>query len=606
MHRKYDICILGKGLCGLVSSLSFYNAFKHHNNFRIAILSEVNLEQSNDIRNICLTEETKVFFEDINIWHLIEKFTTKIEDVYIIDNQEEEIIHLKSKSDNISNNSDQDSFDDSEYHDILNDSEYQDIDNHEYDDILNDSEYKNANKHEYEYEYEYDDILNNYKHQDKFNNYSNNNNLKSIFLKAKAKISFIEKNNLKYILQFGNKHKFTNKYNNYSNLGSLLLQNITNQNSNLGYMINYAKLYNALLETCNNIKNIKIYNTKYNLIKLNSFYKIQVINYSIDTKDNILNNDDNDFNIFKDNINNNTQNNNTKSDINKNNATQDYNIKSDTSKNNTDVSNNLNNPNNINNVNNINNANNALKDNLIEANLIIVAEGANSKTRAKYLSENLYFQDHQQTALVFNISHANSHNNSAIEHFTSSGTFAVLPASNSKESSIVWCLKNDLHKYYTNNEKILEDIYEKIGLSYGKVQIISQVYKYSIKTQLYAKYYDANLVLIGDSAHIMHPLAGLGFNQGVKDIKSLIYFTHDILFDDEISASQLNEYKKLSIYKKLNEYEKIRKKDNLSVAITLNYIDKIFNSNNLILQKIRKKSYYVFNMIKTYYSRLFI
>jgi 2-octaprenyl-6-methoxyphenol hydroxylase len=224
----------------------------------------------------------------------------------------------------------------------------------------------------------------------------------------------------------------------------------------------------------------------------------------------------------------------------------------------------------------------------IEAELIIVGDGKNSVFRKKYFKNSIN-HDYKQIALVFEIFHENPHDNSALEHFLPNGCFAVLPLLNKNKSSIVWAENTDSVNILKslNHKDLLNHLYERIGSSYGKIEIISTIYNFPLYASFTNKYYYNNIVLIADAAHTIHPLAGQGLNQGIKDIKSLVnLITYNIKLGLEINSSMLAEY------------EKSRKFDNIRMFKITHYLDMVFANNIPILSKSRKILLSLANHIK--------
>jgi 2-octaprenyl-6-methoxyphenol hydroxylase len=214
----------------------------------------------------------------------------------------------------------------------------------------------------------------------------------------------------------------------------------------------------------------------------------------------------------------------------------------------------------------------------IKADLIIATDGKQSLLRKKYFKDFINY-DYKQTALIFNIKHEYPHDQSALEHFLPNGCFAVLPLIDPHESSIVWSENSDCANILTklDNESLVAHLYERAGYSYGKIEITSKIASYPLSASLSDKYYFNNIVLASDAAHTMHPLAGQGLNQGIKDIESLTKLIHNRLR----LGLELDSYM-------LSEYENSRKLDNIKMFRITHYLDMIFSNNIPILSGSRK------------------
>ena len=124
--------------------------------------------------------------------------------------------------------------------------------------------------------------------------------------------------------------------------------------------------------------------------------------------------------------------------------------------------------------------------------------------------------DQQHHSYVGFFKHSLSHKNIAYEFFTHEGPLAVLPSPNynKKTSTFIYSSKEK-----TNKSKIEKLINEKIAESHGKLTFDSSVYKYPIIPHILKN--NKNYIYIGDSLKSIHPVAGQGWNLGVKDIQTL-------------------------------------------------------------------------------------
>lgn len=153
---------------------------------------------------------------------------------------------------------------------------------------------------------------------------------------------------------------------------------------------------------------------------------------------------------------------------------------------------------------------------------VIISEGKSSLIR-KLSGLKACKKDYDQIAIVTNISHEFHHNDVAHEIFTPNGPFAILPLIGGYLSSIVWVEKSDIANklLQLGEERLFQYLKQKFGHSLGKINRVSKVFSYPIKLEYLTKYYTNNLLFIGDSAHSIHPIAGQGFNLGIRDIRDL-------------------------------------------------------------------------------------
>lgn len=217
-------------------------------------------------------------------------------------------------------------------------------------------------------------------------------------------------------------------------------------------------------------------------------------------------------------------------------------------------------------------------DEKITADLIIVCDGRNSKIRKEYFVDS-FNKDYQQSALTFNVEHEKQHENTAVEHFMNRGPFAILPLKSQYQSAIVWTEKTELASIYKEMtaEELLPHLQKRFGNFLGGVKIISPIQSYPLSARITKNYYNNKLVLVADAAHNIHPLAGQGLNQGIKDIESLV----------SIAARNYLvglEFDKLAA----EEYERSRKVDNYAMFLVTDNLNRIFSNRVPVLRGLRK------------------
>lgn len=209
--------------------------------------------------------------------------------------------------------------------------------------------------------------------------------------------------------------------------------------------------------------------------------------------------------------------------------------------------------------------------------IILICDGRQSKYAKKF--EARIDKSYNQCAIVLVAEHELSHENVAVEHFMPKGPFASLPMKNPKYSSIVWTESDEVINIFKNMPKdnLEAHLQEKMGDFLGRVKIISDVQIFPLTAKLAKNYYKDNMVLVGDSAHAIHPLAGQGLNQGIKDIKALT----------EIFAKRLElglDIDELAF----EEYEKSRAFDNFTMFQMTDNLNRLFSNEIFPLGGLRK------------------
>ncbi len=229
-----------------------------------------------------------------------------------------------------------------------------------------------------------------------------------------------------------------------------------------------------------------------------------------------------------------------------------------------------------------------LNDYVYTTKLLIAADGKFSQLR-ELCNIKIFQHDYKQTAIVCKVHHEKPHNNIAQEIFLKNGPFAILPLADPHSSGIVWTetpqtaealLELDLDKLnYFLSEKFTDYLSE--------VKLIGSVTSYPLTLVMARGYYRHRIVLIGDSAHSIHPIAGQGFNLALQDIACL-----SVLY---------TKYKNIGLglgcFQSLNEYQKERMKDNIAMAAITDSLNKLFSNNIPFVKEMRQLGLKLINNI---------
>jgi 2-octaprenyl-6-methoxyphenol hydroxylase len=157
----------------------------------------------------------------------------------------------------------------------------------------------------------------------------------------------------------------------------------------------------------------------------------------------------------------------------------------------------------------------------IAARLVIAADGANSRLRA-LAKIPVVGWDAGQSAIVATIAHELDHEGRAEQHFLPAGPFAILPL-RGRFSSIVW---NERHveanaMLERDDEDLLKQLELRFTLKLGAISFASRPRAFPLRFQFARSFIAPRLALVGDAAHLVHPLAGQGLNLGLRDVAAL-------------------------------------------------------------------------------------
>jgi 2-octaprenyl-6-methoxyphenol hydroxylase len=158
---------------------------------------------------------------------------------------------------------------------------------------------------------------------------------------------------------------------------------------------------------------------------------------------------------------------------------------------------------------------------LLRAHLVIAADGKNSGLRKAAGIEALEI-DYRQMGIVTTIAHELPHGGAAHENFLPAGPFAVLPLPGNR-SSIVWTEEERLAQRLMagNDDNFADALRSRLGQHLGGIRVVGARQAYSLSMIMAKSFIGRRIALVGDAAHVIHPLAGLGFNLGMRDIAAL-------------------------------------------------------------------------------------
>jgi 2-octaprenyl-6-methoxyphenol hydroxylase len=157
----------------------------------------------------------------------------------------------------------------------------------------------------------------------------------------------------------------------------------------------------------------------------------------------------------------------------------------------------------------------------LNAALVIAADGARSPLRAMAGIE-ADVHDYGQTAIIANVTTSKPHANEAFERFTDQGPLAMLPMAGQR-SSLVWTLGKSAAEQAmaAPDEVFLDDLQQAFGFRLGRIEQVGKRQSYPLKLVRARAQTAPRVVLIGNAAHSLHPVAGQGFNLGLRDVAAL-------------------------------------------------------------------------------------
>jgi 2-octaprenyl-6-methoxyphenol hydroxylase len=157
----------------------------------------------------------------------------------------------------------------------------------------------------------------------------------------------------------------------------------------------------------------------------------------------------------------------------------------------------------------------------VRAVLAIAADGQNSPLRQAAEIESISWR-YDQASIVCTVTHEHPHRGIAHEKFLPAGPFAILPMTGNR-SSIVWTERAELVPEIVKlpRAEFTAALARRFGDFLGRLEVEGEIFAHPLALS-HARHYTAQrLALIGDAAHTIHPIAGQGFNLGLRDVAAL-------------------------------------------------------------------------------------
>lgn len=211
------------------------------------------------------------------------------------------------------------------------------------------------------------------------------------------------------------------------------------------------------------------------------------------------------------------------------------------------------------------------------ARLLIGADGRHSRIRQEAGIDTVGW-DYRQCGLVLTIEHAYPHHGVAEERFLPPGPFATLPLPGNR-STLVWTESPERARELMSlpHADIGRELAARLNPRLGALISWSPLQSWPLMLLLAKQFTAPRLALVGDAAHVVHPLAGLGFNLGIKDSAALAEVVTDAArAGSDIGAPDV-----------LERYAQWRRADTLSVIAATEVLNRLFSNDNSGLKLLR-------------------
>ena len=214
---------------------------------------------------------------------------------------------------------------------------------------------------------------------------------------------------------------------------------------------------------------------------------------------------------------------------------------------------------------------------VIEGALLVAADGARSKLRER-AGIVTHGWDYNQSGIVVTVGHERDHEGRAEEHFMPAGPFASLPLTG-KRSSLVWTESRAeaARIVALGDDDFHRELEQRFGLHLGEIKALDKPRAFPLSYFVARSFIGERLALIGDAAHVIHPIAGQGLNLGLKDVAALA----EVIVDAArlgIDVGQADV---------LERYQRWRRFDTMAMGLATNSLNFLFSNKSTLLRSLR-------------------
>jgi len=207
----------------------------------------------------------------------------------------------------------------------------------------------------------------------------------------------------------------------------------------------------------------------------------------------------------------------------------------------------------------------------------VAADGARSKLRER-AGIVTHGWDYNQSGIVVTVGHERDHEGRAEEHFMPAGPFASLPLTG-KRSSLVWTESRAeaARIVALGDDDFHRELEQRFGLHLGEIKALDKPRAFPLSYFVARSFIGERLALIGDAAHVIHPIAGQGLNLGLKDVAALA----EVIVDAArlgIDVGQADV---------LERYQRWRRFDTMAMGLATNTLNFLFSNTSTLLRSLR-------------------
>ncbi len=213
----------------------------------------------------------------------------------------------------------------------------------------------------------------------------------------------------------------------------------------------------------------------------------------------------------------------------------------------------------------------------INARLLVAADGKRSRLRERAGIKCVAWS-YPQVGIVTTVAHQRPHGGRAVQHFLPAGPFAMLPLTGNR-CSIVWTegAERGAEIMALDEAAFTAELATRFGARLGEIKLAGPRQSFPLELQIARSFIADRLALIGDAAHVVHPLAGLGLNIGMRDVAALA----------EIIVEEARLGLDIGAAPGLERYQRWRRFDSAFSAAVMDGLNRLFSNDNAPLRALR-------------------
>lgn len=228
--------------------------------------------------------------------------------------------------------------------------------------------------------------------------------------------------------------------------------------------------------------------------------------------------------------------------------------------------------------------------------LLVGADGTRSPTRALCHIET-DTQDRHELAFTAKLNVSSEHQHRAYERFTDRGTLALLPLHNTRHYRMVWSMgEQEFRRVETwDDERFRSHLQDVFGERIGRIESLTRGQQFPLQTVIAKEQVRDGLVLLGNAAHTLYPLAAQGFNLGLRDVALLA----------EIIQASCEQGMHLGECTQLQRYVDLREKDQNRILRLTRGVADLFTLQLPVLNTLRGLSLMLMELVPPMKRRVF-